>query len=209
MRLAMFRHIRRSWVIMGSCVAAAAGAVLLAQGGTVGSATSSSAPQGAAKAEYSVLQRGASSQDGLPSQADSAQEARRIATGSNVNQWITLSGTKVCVVVSGSDPVTQGVPSACGELDQMSQADGVLIGGWAQSAAAAGGSGASVTPSFWAGIAPNGVRSISVGTSDGANQTVPVAENGFHFASGGKAVRRFSWIAGDGRPHTVTVTAGG
>jgi hypothetical protein len=177
---------RAASVLAAAALVAAGGAIAFHSLGTTPSARSAqSTPSPAVIANFSILGREELAGDALPTAAGvDATLQRKITTNSpTFEQWASLNGEEVCVIVSGS-AVGEAAPSACNSSSAIAEGRELLT--------VESGSERGVS-SVIAGLAPDGVKAVEVTFTDGTAATAPVAANGFHLLSKGKRLRHLTW----------------
>lgn len=200
----MTLSLSKAWrlLIPALLIGAVAVTIALAQSGH-SSAAGPAAPSSQVLSQFSVWNSASSAADTLPADAGpepaTASLTRSIATGSSdLSQWATLNGTQGCVVIEGTAPGAQGAPSACANLETATAANELLT-------IAAGASNQPyarrLPETIVAGLAPNGVDSVTITLANGASHTVPVADNGFHLLTGGSDPVAYEWTSANGAKH--------
>lgn len=111
-----------------------------------------------------------------------------------LKEWATATGEELCAVIDGTTLVATGAPSSCNSAARLRDSHELLVFG--ASASAAGSTHTS--PEVIAGLAPNGVTSVTIGLANGTSQTVPVVDNGFHLMNPGAKPQRFTWKSASG-----------
>lgn len=186
-------------------VGCALAAVILTESTSKTQAASPAAPSQAVAKQFGVFARPSSASDVLPADVGptpaTATVVRSIATGTpSLSEWATLAGNRTCVVINGTAPGAVGAPAACAELEPPHE-EGELL------SIVAGETGYK-KPTILAGIAPDGVTSVTVTLADGTTHAVPVVENGFHLATGGSEPTVYEWTSGAGVKHKQTLMGG-
>jgi hypothetical protein len=186
----------RGWAGVGLALLAGAVVWTLVACDQSGSATGR--PSATLLSEYSVLGGPAASSDALPRNAGvSAADARAVSTGeSTLKEWATATGDELCAVVGGSTLLAEGAPSTCNSAAHLRDNHELLVLGAGASNAAEAGT--ATEPEVIAGLAPNGVTSVTIELANGTSQTVPVVDNGFHLMNPGARPQRFSWKSASG-----------
>jgi hypothetical protein len=139
-------------------------------------------------------------------QAAAAPVARAIATGSpEIAQWATLSGKQACVVVDGSAPGAEGGPTACGDIEAATNASELLT------IAASATNEPNQRPGqaqIIAGLAPDGVNTVTITLANATEHTVAVVDNGFHLLTGGNDPVSLEWTDTSGAKHMQRLKGG-
>jgi hypothetical protein len=189
-------------LIAGLLMAAAAVAIILAESGH-SSAAGPATPVSQVLSQFSVFDGASSAADALPADAGpepaAAPLTRSIATGSaDLSQWATLNGNQGCVVIEGTAPGAQGTPASCTDLESATAANELLT---IAAASSTQPYARKLPETIVAGLAPNGVNSVSITLANGASHTVPVVDNGFHLLTGGSDPVAYEWASADGAKH--------
>ena len=173
-------------------------AVVLALIASDQSGSATGQPSATLLSEYSVLSAPAAPTDALPTNAGvSAADARSVSTGDpTFKEWATATGDELCAVVGGATLVATGAPSTCNSAARLRGSHELLVFG--AGASAAGGTSTSPGPEVIAGLAPNGVTSVTIELANGTSQTVPVVDNGFHLMNPGARPQGFTWKSASG-----------
>jgi hypothetical protein len=127
---------------------------------------------------------------------------RRIGpAGGAVTEWGSAKGDELCITVGASAGVASGGPAACNQLAILSQPKELLV----MAAGSGGGASKSGDPpppsQVVAGLAPNGVSSVTINFTNGTSAVVPVANNGFVLNTDGRTPGTYKWVA-DGSQNT-------
>jgi hypothetical protein len=191
---------------------------------SAGSAVPQEGPQQASDAatsaylqSYGVLERAPSAQDSLPGDpGDGVVTASRLVSGSTdaVPEWIaTTSSGQLCEITSDQAFGSSALPSACVSAAVLAADGELLVGGAAAypnglpGAASQAGDGkaaleANTPPEVVAGVAPDGIASVTVDFADGSKETATVHDNGFEVVAHGGMPSGFTWASADGQHHT-------
>lgn len=150
------------------------------------------APSGArvnaAAQMFKVFDKPARAADSLPKGSAYADGvSRRIGNEARTfSAWAVVTADQVCVTVNASSGAASGGPAACNTTAELSKPDQLLTL-QAQSSDS--------TYQAIAGIAPQGVSSVTIYFSDGSSTLVPVVNNGFtDSAPDTKTVTKYSWL---------------
>jgi hypothetical protein len=139
-------------------------------------------------------------------QAAAAPLARAIATGDpEIAQWATLNGKQACVVVDGSAPGAEGGPTACGDIEAATNASELLT------IAASATDEPNQRPGqaqIIAGLAPDGVDTVTITLANATEHTVAVVDNGFHLITGGNDPVSLEWTDASGAKHIQRLKGG-
>jgi hypothetical protein len=163
-------------------------------------------------ASYAALQSVATSADQMPSAAglSDVTEARLVSVSTDPSPaWLaTTSSGQLCVVVGASGG------SGCVAESALASGTQLLIVGESvgatpsepltQAQIQAENEAGPPPPQVIAGVAPNGVSTVSVTYSNGTSTTAPVKDNGFEISPGGRSPVAFSWTDAAGTQHSQT-----
>lgn len=190
------RGKRRATALVAVFVALAVGAgVAYHESGGASTANSAQVmPSAAVIAHFSVLGGPQGADDALPATAGiNAAIQRKLETSDPaIEQWASLNGEELCVAVAGPAVGSQGLPSACNTSSAVAEGRELL-------AVEAGG--ARGTSNVIAGLAPDGVPSVTVTFTDGTTATAKVGTNGFHLHTNGKRLKMLTWTTPAGTYH--------
>jgi hypothetical protein len=194
-------HVQRRPRVALLVAALVAGAIFVATGAfTPGGARASAvAPSAAALNGYSIFSRPAQSLDAvsaIPQLPSGALTRRQPSPYAGISQWASVSGDEVCVFVK--DAATGDTDGACNSAEYLASHHELLV-----ERAYVGGSATPPTDqqaNLVAGLAPDGVTSVSVKFADGSHVSVPVEANGFVYSlgSGVKKVSGVAWTTSSG-----------
>lgn len=100
--------------------------------------------------------------------------------------WAVSEGDEVCVTMDGQGPASSGGPAACNTVAELSQPDQLLVD--------VSGAPSTSSSQVVAGLAPNGVSTVTIRFQDGTSTNVPVTNNGFTYtANSSNPISGFSW----------------
>lgn len=144
----------------------------------------------AASTVFGVFNRTADATDSLPAgSAYVGGVSRRIGNSSGpLEAWAVSSGDQVCVTVHASSGPASGGPAACNTVAELRKPDQLLVD-------------VSTTPAsssleVVAGVAPQGVSTVTIDFQDGTSATVPVVDDGFTYTTtDSETISSFSWSA--------------
>jgi hypothetical protein len=137
----------------------------------------------------SAFRRAAASGDAIPaSEATISGTVRRIGASTGPGVWASVNTAELCVQIAGG-------ANACIAPEEFASRP-LIVG------ASSHGSGTEEV----AGVAPDGITSVTVDYQDGTSESTPVTDNGFYIVAK-HAVKNFAWTTTDGVVHqgqTVT-----
>ena len=174
-------------------------APLAMRGASMQSKSSASSVMTIVTTRYGVFGHAATSGDAPPANSPiQGSVARRVgSSGAALPEWALVSGSQLCMD-GGADGAF-----ACVDLSNL-PADQIFVMGE--------GSGPSVAPGSpppsslpvaqeLFGIAPDGVKSVTVDFSNGTSEQAPVVNSGFQMATDGRTRSSYNWTTADGVSH--------
>lgn len=167
-------------------------------------------PSPVALAQYEIFSRPATTADARPESEGRIEGgpaadgiARRMSVGDpSVALWATLSGSRVCVLKQLQGGGSESTCAPVSALDHDITTGSLLV--------LAAGEENSTSPGpvvSLAGLAPNGLSSVTAHFADGSSQTIPVREDGFYVSlTKPETVLSFSWTDSAGNNQSQVVS---
>jgi hypothetical protein len=155
--------------------------------------------------QFAALQRAPTAADALPTNATIAGPARRVDV-SGEPQWLLVKGNEVCVLLQGSpSSLTSGGPNSCIETEKLKADGGVLVfefGSYPPTLPLTATPPPPRAPQIIAGVAEDGITSVTITFVNGAVVNAPVVDNGFQVATAERMPAEYRWTSADGAAHS-------
>lgn len=154
------------------------------------------AAQEAAISQVTAFQRAATAADSVPGATLLSGQVRRVGSAATARPvWASIDPTQDCVQVG------QEGASACASPRRLA-VEPLIVGSLREVGVRLSPDQPPPPAEEWAGLAENGVEAIEARYADGSVEIVPVVNNGFYFATGGRRLAAVSWVTGGGAVHT-------
>ncbi|MHB1860869.1 MAG: hypothetical protein ACYCUM_12335 [Solirubrobacteraceae bacterium] len=138
-----------------------------------------------------VFRSAAEPADAIPGQTVLTGMTRSIGGSSSGHEiWASLSIAQLCVQV-GEDGA-----SACIAPERFTR--GPLVVGASRSGPNTPPSTTPPPPQELAGVAPDGIASVTIIFGNGTKETAAVVDNGFYISGAGQAVKQIDWTTTSG-----------